>query len=71
MEKIYLIVSRRYDGYMSDKVKVNCSLEKAVEVGKLLLHTKAIKYEIYEDGKDYVGDFRVKPVYVGNLKDEI
>jgi hypothetical protein len=71
MNKIWLVVSRRYDGYMSEKVKIYGSLQQAKTVGDMMLHTKAIKYEIYEDGKDYIGDFRVKPVYVCNASGNI
>ena len=64
MEKIYLVVSRKYDGYFAERVKLNCTLDEAKEVGKKMLHSKAIKYEIYEDGKEYNGDFRNKPVFI-------
>lgn len=66
MNKIYLIISRRLDGYIAEKVKIFSTLEEAKNVGNLMLHTKAIKYEIYEDGKDYIGDFRTKPIYLYN-----
>ena len=62
---IYLIVSRRKDGFMSEKVKLSCTLEEAKSVGKLMLHSNCIKYEIYEEGKEYMGDFRIKPVFIG------
>lgn len=71
MNKIWLIVSRRYDGYISEKVKIQGTIETAKSVGELMLHSKAIKYEIYEDGKDYIGDFRAKPAYVCESKNEI
>lgn len=53
---------------MSEKVKINGTIEQAKYVAELMMHSKAIKYEIYEDGKDYIGDFRVKPVYVCEMK---
>jgi len=71
MEKIYLVVSRKYDGSFAERVRVNCTVEEAKNVGKLMLHTKAIKYEIYEDGKDYMGDFRIKPIYVSGEHDGV
>lgn len=64
MDKIWLVVSRRRDGYFAEKVKIKSTLDEAKFVGELLLHSNSVKYEIYEDGKEYMGDFRVKPIYV-------
>lgn len=66
-----MIVSRKYDGYMAEKVKIFGTLDQAKFVGELMLHSKCIKYEIYEDGKEYMGDFRNKPIYVCEAKNEI
>ncbi len=64
-KKIYLVVSRKYDGYFAERVRLECTIEEAKSVGKLMLHSKAIKFEIY-DGKEHTGDFRNKPVYIGD-----
>lgn len=56
---------------MAEKVKIFGTIEQAKYVGELMIHTKCIKYEIYEDGKDYVGDYRAKPVYTCEMKNEI
>ena len=63
MSKMWLVISRKLDGYISERVKLFCTLEEAKNVGTLMLHSKCVRFEIYEDAKEYMGDFRMKPIY--------
>jgi hypothetical protein len=65
---IYKIVGRKNDGYIAEKVTVDCSqygesggLDMCILIGKMM--NNCPRFEIYENGKDYIGDFRVKPIY--------
>lgn len=60
---LYKIVGRKNDGYMAERVTLECDLDMAILVGKLMRHGNITRFEIYENGKDYFGDFRAKPVY--------
>jgi hypothetical protein len=71
MNKIWLVTSRKRDGYFAERVKIYGTLDQAKFVGELMLHSNSIKYEIYEDGKEYMGDFRNKPIYVCEGTNEI
>lgn len=58
---LYKIVGRRNDGAWMEKVTLDCDLDTAKLVGSLMANSP--RYEVYENGKDYIGDFRAKPIY--------
>ncbi len=58
---LYKIVGRKNDGYIQEKISLECDLDMAILVGRHIANCS--RFEIYENGKDYIGDFRAKPVY--------
>ena len=58
---LYKIVGRRNDGAWTEKVTLDCDLDFAMLVGRQMPNSP--RFEIYENGKDYFGDFRAIPVY--------
>ncbi len=64
--KNYLLVTRNNDGYMNSKVTIHGSFEDAKGVVKLMMKAspRIVKGEIIEGGRDYIGDFRVRPLLV-------
>jgi hypothetical protein len=58
---LYKIVGRRNDGAWMEKVTLDCDLDMAILVGRHMANSP--RFEIYENGKDYFGDIRAKPIY--------
>lgn len=62
--KNYTLVVRTGTGVWDAKVKVNCDMHMARLVLDSILraYPKSNRGEIIEGDRDYIGDFRVKPI---------
>lgn len=60
----YILLTRNNSGFYLDKVSVMASLEFSKEIlqSMVLANKNANRAEIIEGDRDYIGDFRVKPL---------
>ncbi len=63
MEK-YVLLTRSNTGFYVDKVTVMADLEFCREVLQTMIYANknACRAEIIQGDRDYIGDFRVKPI---------
>lgn len=65
--KNYLLLARSGDGYIHEKVAVNCTLDMAINTTKLIMQSspRLVRGEVIDGNRTHVGDFSVKPcVYI-------
>jgi hypothetical protein len=64
MNNNYLLVIRNNAGAYLEKVTVQTNLEQCREILQVMLYANknANRAEIIEGNRDYIGDFRVKPI---------
>lgn len=62
--KNYLLLARTLAGSINEKVTVNTDLDSAKNVLKLIMNASnsTVRGEIIEGNRDFIGDFRVKPL---------
>ena len=62
--KNYLLLARTLTGAINESVTINTDLDNARQILKLVMNASSttLRGEIIEGNRDYIGDFRVKPL---------
>jgi len=69
--KNYVLLARSRDGFIHEKVKVNCTLDSAATVLTYMMAAspRLTRGEIIEGDKTHLGDFSVKPTLFLYIED--
>lgn len=62
--KNYLLLARTLTGAINESVTINTDLDNARQMLRLVMNASSttLRGEIIEGNRDYIGDFRVKPL---------
>lgn len=62
--KNYLLLARTLTGAINEKVNIHTDIDTAKSMLKLVMNASSttLRGEIIEGNRDYIGDFRVRPL---------
>lgn len=62
--KNYLLLARTLTGAVNESVTINTDLDNAKHILRLVMNASSttLRGEIIEGNRDYIGDFRVRPL---------
>lgn len=63
--KNYLLLARTLTGAINESVTINTDLDNARQILRLVMNASSttLRGEIIEGNRDYIGDFRVRPLF--------